>query len=405
MATFETDEASNDSVQPEPKQLIDNLIEPYIVKYYREAECYPGLSFKQGGRDMVQINVPASHVPILLEAKPSVATKNDPYSGKNRPTIKGHAEEIRGYVVDRAKARKPWILGTLTANVSRDKIAIIDFGKGVCLVVIPKGVSLDITDGQHRTRAIQELRQGSERTLISDDSFPITLVLEDNFRQCQTDFRDMAQTKPISKAQLVSFGDLGRDEITQKLVERVPMFQGKTQKIKPSPGSGTKFIYTSNYIARAVSWTFANDPGNELLDRDVEESAEVLIQCLNQFFSECSDSKYIFEKKVEELIFEEVSAFKENCLLGVSVGLEILGRLLYCTYDKQSNSFNEVMVSKLAKLDWSRKSRLWENNVVRLDLDRESKKDSASVNPYKITASTSAVATAVEVVKSQLGWK
>lgn len=400
MTSLQTNEASNNSVHPEQKQPVDTLIEPYIVKHFREAECYPGLSFRQGGRDMLQINVPASHVPILLEAKPSDATKNNPHSGKNRPRVKGHAEEIRDYVVDRAKARKPWILGTLTANVSRDKIDIIDFGKGVCLVIIPKGVSLDITDGQHRTFAIQELRQSSERSSISEDSFPITLVLEDDFRQCQTDFRDMAQTKPISKAQLVSFGDLGRDGITQELVERVPMFHDKTQKIKASPGSGTKFIYTSNYIAKAVSYAFANDSSDELLNRDSKQSAEVLVQCFNQFFSECFDTKYIFEKKVEELTVDEVSAFREDCLLGVSVGLEILGRLLYCTYDDDSNAFDEVMVSKIAKLDWSRESDLWKNNVVRQDPNPKE-----PTKPYKITASGSNVRIAVEAAKTQLGWK
>lgn len=399
MTTLQTNEASNNAVQPEVKSPFVSLIESYIVKYFREAECYPGLMFRQGERDMIQINVPVSQVPILLEAKPSDDKKNNPHSGKNRPVIKGHAEEIKDYVVERAKNGKPWILGTLTANVSRQNIEIIDFGKGVCLVIIPKEVSLDITDGQHRTRAIQELRQSSERKYISQDSFPITLVLEDGFRQCQTDFRDMAQAAPLPKSLLVSFGALGRDGITQQLVERVSMFQGKTQLIKASPGSGTKYIYTIHYIAKAVSCAFTNDPSDELLNRDSEALAEVLIDCLNQFFSKCFNTKYIYEKAVEELTVEEVNAFKEDCLLGVSVGLEILGRLLYCTYDDDNNCFDEVMVSKLAKLDWSREGKLWENNVVRQDPNPKE-----GAKPYKITASGSAVKMAIDAAKRELGW-
>lgn len=398
MRSLETDVPQVDSTQPNPRKQLDALIEPYLLKYYREAECYPGLRFRQGGRNMIQINVPAREVPALLQAKPSDDKNNDPLSGKNRPVIKNHAEEIRDYVVERSSCKQPWILGTLTANIAEKKLEIIDFGKGVCLVVIPKGVSLDITDGQHRTRAMQELIMGSDRSLISDDSFPITLVLEGDQRQCQTDFRDMAQAAPLPKSLLVSFGALGRDGITQELVERVSMFSGKTQKIKSSPGSNNKFIYTSNYVAKAVSCAFAGDPNAELLDQNVKESVEVLTDCLNRFFSECSNTAYIVGKRVEDLSVDEVSTFKEKCLLGMSVGLEILGRLLNVAYDEASNSFDENKVLELAKLDWSRESNLWDGNVVRKDSQPKGL-------TYKITANASAVSTAVKVAKTALGWE
>lgn len=385
--------------QSNPQKQLDALIEPYIIKNYREAWCYPGLFFQQGKRTMIQINVPAAEVPVLLEAKPSDALKNDPHSGKNRPLVKGHAEEIKNYVVERARADKPWILGTLTANVSKDKIQIVDFGKGMCLIIIPKGVSLDITDGQHRTYAIQELRQGSERSLISHDSFPITLVLEDDFHQCQSDFRDMAQTAPLPKSLLVSFGAMGRDGITQELIEQVLMFKGKTQKIKASPGSNNKFIYTSNYIAKAVSCAFSGNPNDELLTRDVAEYAEVLTRSLNQLFTECNGTERIASIKVENLTVEDVNSFKESCLLGTSVGLEILGRLLHDAYNEEENNFDKDMISDLAHLSWSRESMLWRDNVVRLD---STAKDPSK--PYKIGASASAVKTAVEVVRAKLGW-
>lgn len=407
MTNFDINTINTTTPQPVPEEeLFKHIVKPYMYEHYDDSKWYPALEFKQGGRTMLQINVPASLLPTLLKAKPSDAANNDPHSGKNRPVIKGHAEEIKQYVIDRATAGKKWILGTLTANLADNPqnptiIEIKRLGLGVCYVRIPLSVFLDITDGQHRTRAIQELIMsiGNDRDLISKDSFPITLVLEGDFRQCQTDFRDMAQSAPLPKSLLVSFGALGRDGITQKLVEQVPMFRGKTQLVKASPGSGTKFIYTSNYIAKTVSCAFANNPNDELLNRDSDALAEVLIECLNQFFSKCSDTKYIFDRPVEKLTVEEITAFKEDCLLGVSVGLEILGRLLYFTYDDENNCFDEVMLLKLVKLDWSRENQLWENNVVRKD---PNPKDPAK--PYKITASGSAVKTAVHVAKIQLGW-
>lgn len=375
---------------------LDTLLEPYFTKYHRQ-KCYPGLIFQQGKRTMVQINVPADDLPTLLQAKPSIG--NDPDSGKNRPEVKGHVDEVKDYLLKRAKNDKPWIMGTLTANISPDDIKLIELGRGICLVVINRGIKLDITDGQHRKRAIHELIESPEGKLIADNDFPITLVLEGDFRQCQTDFRDMAQTKQLDKSLLLSFGEFeGRVGITKNLIERVSMFEDKTEKIKGSPATKNKLIYTTNYIARAVSCAFANNPDNELKDHDVEKASDGLVNCLNQFFAECSQTRHIFETSIEDLTVDEVGAFKENSVLGRSVGLEILGRLLYVTYNKHSYAFETEKVLQIAQLDWSTKSHIWEGNIVKKDPNPSNPK------PYTITASASPIKIAVSVAKAKLGW-
>ncbi|ALF53727.1 DGQHR domain-containing protein [Nostoc piscinale CENA21] len=370
----------------------------FFSKYHRE-RCYPGLLFKQGKRTMLQINIPASDFSGLLQAKPS--TGNDPDSGKNRPEVKGHAEEIKQYVVERAKKDKPWIVGTLTANVNPKDITIIELGRGICLVVIRRGVKLDITDGQHRKRAIHELIESAEGSLISDDDFPITLVLEGDFRQCQTDFKDMAQTRQLDKSLLLSFGEFsGRVGITKELIQRVPMFQDKTEKIKSSPATKQKLIYTTNFIARFVSCVFTNDPNHQLRDYDVYTTSDALVICLNKFFSQCSNTEYIFDTSVEDLTEAEVAAFKDDCILGVSVGLEVLGRLLYYTYSKTDNYFNEEKILQLSQIDWSRENSLWKDNIVRID-----PKPKNPDKPYKLSTAANAVNDAVKMVIMQLEWR
>lgn len=379
------------------EQQFEMEIHRHILESYGKAQCYPALKFRQGKREMIQINVPAIEVPTLLKAKPS--NDNDPNSGKNRPLDAKHADGIKEYISHRANAEKPWILGTLTANVAKEKIEIVPIWRDICLVKIPRGVFLEITDGQHRTKAMQQLimSEGDERDLISNDSFAITLVLEDDLRQCQTDFRDMAQTKTLPPALLVSYGGLGRDGIAQILVDECPMFRNKTQKIKTSPGSGSKFIYTSNFIAKAVGCAFTNNPNNELLNYNVDESAELLNKHLNLFFSECSHTKHIFLQ--DELKPDEATNFKEICLLGMSVGLEVLGRLMNCCYDNQNNSFEETRIFELTQLNWSRESELWRNNVVRLDNNPKDPK-----KPFKISASATSVSMAVKQAKEKLEW-
>ena len=384
-------------VNDEPTNKIDHLVAPLYTEYFRE-RCYLGLMCRQGGRQMIQINVPAQDLPTLLQARPSLG--NDPDSGKNRPEIKGHAEEIKDYIIQRVHKNKPWILGTLTANVNPEDIQILDLGRGVCFVIIPRGHKLDITDGQHRKTAIHQLIESDLGKLIGEDDFPITLVLEENFNQCQTDFRDMAQARQLDKSLLVSFGEhSGRIGITKNLVNRVSMFYGKTEKVKKSPSTKQKLIYTNAYIVNLVSCAFTNQPDNDLEDYDVEMASHELTQCLNQFFSECPVTSHIANQSVDELTVEEVANFKEKYLLGFRVGLEILGRLLYMTYDGQQNEFNRSQISQLAQLDWSRESRLWENNVVTIDPNPKNPH-----KPYKISMGASQVRIAVNIVKTYLGW-
>jgi len=59
------------------------------------------------------------------------------------------------------------------------------------------------------------------------------------------------------------------------------------------------------------------------------------------------------------------------------VGLEILGRLLYYTYDKDPEgfAFDEEKISAITRLDWSRQGKLWQNNVVSPNIDPNSNSD------------------------------
>jgi DNA sulfur modification protein DndB len=373
------------------------FIEPFFSKYHRE-RCYPGLIFRQGERTMLQINVPARDFSGLLQAKPS--ENNDPDSGKNRPEVKGHADEIKKYIIERAEKQKPWILGTLTANVAPQDIKVLEFPRGICLVVIPRGIKLDITDGQHRKRAVHELIESIYYNLISDDDFPITLVLEKSFQQCQADFRDMAQTKQLDQSLLLSFGEFsGRVGITKELVKRVSIFQDKTEKIKASPSTKQKLIYTMNYIARFVSCVCTNDPNHPLKEFDVDTTSDVLVNCLNQFFVECMNTAYIASSHLNELTETDISAFKDDCLLGVSIGLEVLGRLLYLTYSREENYFDSEKVSQLASLNWSREDEVWKDTIVRVD-----PKPKNPDKPYKLSTGVHAATDAVKMVKDKLGW-
>jgi len=388
----------SDSNTQQPLAL-DEVLSPYFAQYYQH-RCYPALIFYQGGRKMLQINVPAYDLSNLLQAKPS--TKNNPDSGKNRPVLQKHAEEIKKYILERVRKNRPWVLGTITANVDGSQIKLIELGRGMGLVVIPGNVKLDITDGQHRIRAIDDLTRSPDIQIIGNQYFPITLILESDLKQCQTDFRDMAYTRPLDKSLLVSFGEFeGRIGIAKKLIEVVPMFFKKTEQSEVTPATRKeyKLIYKINYIVQFVSCAFSNNNKAELKDYDVEASSNVLVNCCNEFFQNCSDTKYIFETEFETLTWEDVVRFQNQCILSISAGLQILGHLFYLTYDSHQNVLDSHKVWKLSQLDWSIGSNLWVDNLVRPNLtSRDPNKR------YKILSGRNSMIPAVNRVKQELGW-
>ncbi|WP_256871877.1 DNA sulfur modification protein DndB [Nostoc sp. TCL26-01] len=94
---------SANTVSPEIQGGFTASLEPVFSKYHRE-RCYPALIFRQGKRTMLQINVPAGDFPALLVAKP--ATDDDPESGKQRPEIPGHADDIKNYIIEQVQKNK-----------------------------------------------------------------------------------------------------------------------------------------------------------------------------------------------------------------------------------------------------------------------------------------------------------
>jgi DNA sulfur modification protein DndB len=367
---------------------INDIIEYYFAEYHRD-KCYIGLIFQQGKRDMVQINVPAHDLPILLQAKPSI--NNDPDSGKNRPEVKGYSEEIKDYLIKKIKNNKPWILGTLTANIDPDKIKIFKLARNLCFVVIPRGIKLDITDGQHRKSAIHELIEISQGEIIGNSDFPITLVLEKDFNQCQSDFRNMAQTRQLDKSLLLSFGEFeGKVGITKKMIELVSMFEQKTEKIKSSPSTKYKLIYTSNYITRLVSLSFTGELNHSMEDYNVNDTSILLAKTLNDFFSECIYTKNIAKAPIENLSVEIIDEFKNTC---------ILGRLLYLAYDRNDCSFIQERIHQIATIDWLKNSPLWNGNIILTNFNENTNNKS-----YKILNNQSAINLGINTIKNKLNW-
>lgn len=317
--------------------LLAKEFESLQLANYRRERVYFGIGEYQEKRLLIQIPVYFSEIPSLM---PVV----------NRPLITSHTEEIKNYILHRLQLNKAWILGSLTVNVNPDDIQLSSFSSKSYMVRIPNGILLRVSDGQHRIQAIKELIETDDyRHLLRNEQIPLTLVLDANVKQADADFADMQQQIALPPALLTRFSSEERDGIARTLVEKVTLFQS-TETAKTSPGTGSKKIYTINYIAGLVGCALGGNPNAALLQYDsqelVEKESEQLSSWLNRFFSCCRYTAPLVAKS--ELTVAEVASFKSSSILGISIGLEILGHFIH-----RSGATPEQLATQL---DWSRTS-------------------------------------------------
>lgn len=329
------------------KTLAD-IIEPMKIALYGRERVYLGIGDHHGGRLVLQIVVYASEIPELVPSS-------------SRPRNADHVIEIKDYILRRTQANKKWILGALTLSVNHNLIRLKPIGSSFYIVTIPNNIPLHIIDGQHRIQAIAELMaSNSQRSLVADEQIPLSLVLNEDVKQADMDFRDMAQTVPLPPALLVAFASEGRDAVAQAVAQKVHLFRNNTQWLKAYPGTGSRYAYTLNYIAQMVGCAVSGDPNNNLPDFDspahIEGIADQLSDVLNLFFDRCPATAT--RAKSENMTAAEVADFRDNSILGLSIGLEVLGCLIY------QCSKNVINIEQIAtQIDWSRDSDWWSGIV------------------------------------------
>lgn len=328
---------------------LNEIIESRKLALYGKERVYLGIGDYQSGRLILQIVMYASEIPILIP-------------GTTRPFNASHVQEIKEYILHRTKARLPWIIGSPTVNVNPGNIQCQFIGCNFYIVTIPNGTSFHVTDGQHRMKAISELMASEHRSLIADEQIPLTLVLDGNAKQADVDFGDMAQTTPLPSALLVAFGAVGRDAIAVKVAQKVHLFRNSTQWFKASPGTGSRYIYTLNYIAQLVGCALSGEDNAQLNEYDtevqIEEVATELSEILNDFFSYCPITAPLL--KLEEIGPSQVAQFRSNSILGLSIGLEILGHMIHRCRQHSHTEDTAITVEQLATLvDWTRNGDWW----------------------------------------------
>lgn len=329
-----------------------SAIESLMIKRYNKEKFYLAIVSHQVNRLILSIQVNLAEIPILF---------NWSSSEQKRPLNSNHVKDIKSYLTRRIKNKQPWILGSLTANVNPQQISWQPLGFDACLVGLQIGAKLSITDGQHRIQAITELLNSEYADVLNDYQMPLSLIVEDNFEQNNADFQDMAKTSPLPNSLTLAYSLEGQGAIARRVCQQVSLFRNSTRWDSSTTGSLNKYTYTLNFIANLVSCAIAGDVKVDLMDdysnsQDIDRVASQMSNLLNDFFRYCPHTSRLAAQ--EEFTVQESLEFRKNSILGRSVGLEILGYLLYeCRLLSQKPI---ISIQELAtKIDWSYSSDWW----------------------------------------------
>ena len=336
----------------------------------------PGVVYQQGGRRFISTGLPVK-VLLSIGRAESADRKGDPAKMRNRPLDQGHVREIAQYLSSEEKYLVPPII----LNSSR-RLQIFAFDSGaetqVCVVVLPHGENLYVTDGQHRLEA---LRQASEsRPEVLDDAVGVTIIEEDNMDKIHQDFFDAAQAKPLAQALLVEYD--GREPtnwLAKEVIAQAAIFDGRIERIG-NVGKNSLMLFTNNQIKQGVlqlvvgDWSLYGDAMQKQAAEAITPAKDLWCRRVIDFFEEFTSANSqwneVANRPLESGVITNIPELRSNYVHFTGAGMLVLCGVGHTILDNDmpaNDGFSEEQrqyVRDLAALDWSRGSALWANYLV-----------------------------------------
>ena len=300
----------------------------------------------------------------------------DPDEHINRPLMQEHVRTIADYL----EMSPSYILPAITLNASepiRAHLVRDPAGSTVryALLVLPASLMFQVTDGQHRIKALERAMQARES--LRTDGIPITIVQEGDITQLHQDFVDCAQSKPVPPSLLTAFNTREPlPRLVRELARDVPVFRDRIEMVGKTVGKSSTKLFTLNQVRNAAAELLTGDSRQNAkrLKRDVGERLEVeeTYAFHKQFILDFFEN---FVKANEQWLevatgadpgFDKVDAarLRDEYVHFTGTGLVVIGNIGYAIRKHEPESERESLISRLGKLDWRRSGELWRGNIV-----------------------------------------
>ncbi len=355
----------------------------------------PGTLYMQGERYCFQTAFGVSLLTQITTAnrpdkKSGISDISTVASATNRPLEPGHAKTIGRYVEDALVRREPYILPSITLNIPRvvdmivvnsgsparaGYLTIVNSGSPARAgyLIMPLGMHLDITDGQHR---IEGLKLISDK--CTNESIGVMITFSPDKAQIHQDFADCAKTKSISPSQLSVYDSRNlANGIALDLAEH-PLFAHTVDAVRKSISKRSIAVWTLNQVRVMIKWAML---GSQCIDDVFADNASKLFAHKNSeqykaFLGSLTAALDIFagENELLKKLVAKGSDLaniaqlreEENSLLMTGSGLATFGYLWYRIRqaEQENPRFDTLMaVRRIAKINWRNDSPLFRDNL------------------------------------------
>jgi len=379
------------------------------------ARSFPVMIFKQGKRTFIGTVFPIFYIVSDLKSKPTEKDRGlyDVREAMNRPLDPGHAKSTMEYI--RRNFKGNYILPAMTLNIQESiNIYTADYQSHVKqgYMVIPYGIKLSITDGQHRRKALENLCKDLSQEdfdTIKNDGISVMITAESNMDQMHQDFADCSKTKELPKSLIAVYDKRNpANSLVIDLIDKCPLFKNKVDATSSTLSKKSTKLFLVSQVRSCIKELLLGSAATgdaELERRSIElykdsESEEYKrdIAKFIDFFNQATEKIPILNEvaqMTDSINMTRLPELRSEYLLLNSGGINILCRIGYLILREESKRARMgEYIDMLAQINWKKNAEMWsgEGNVV-----------TQGANGLKISTSNSATKMAVQKLKETIG--
>lgn len=333
-----------------------------------------GTLYRQGGRLCFQTALSLQAIVGMTSVtSPKDGSVDEVLKNINRPLDKAHAKAIGDYISESVKAEKPYILPSVTLNCDQP-VDVVTYGSSPSragMMLLPLGVKMEVTDGQHRIEGIR--RAMAQNPACGTDSIGAMITFtgtKNGPAQVHQDFADCAKVKPIAQSMLAVFDRRNpANGIVLDLVDSCPLFKHTVDASKKTVSSRTTAVWTTNQIRVMLKWAligfqcgdnvFSSNAVSTLGSRDSEAYKNFLdslvdyIGLLTQHNPTLNKLANLSQERKGEI--PDIRESSGSLLLSGS-GLAVLGYLWFRLRQLQGENpavDTDLIIRRIASVNWS----------------------------------------------------
>lgn len=306
---------------------------------------FPAVKGLQAGREYYISMVPLRILPKLFHSDDEIVLPD--YRAQRRIN-EARIPEIKRYILNN---RSTYVFSALSASIDGEFRFIPFSSNDVGILEVNMDSFFLINDGQHRKAAIEAAMR--EDPSLSNETISVVFFRDDGLARSQQMFTDLNKHAVKTSNSLATLYDT-RDSIavaTKNVIESIEFFKRYTDKERDILGKNSSNLITLNTIYKA---------NQRILHSTSCSDADAAF--LLKFWSLVSKNINEWNEVMDKTLTKK--ALREDFIVTLSITISAFGKLGRFFYDNPSVMMEDYL-SKLDRIDWSRKNKDWVNRTIR----------------------------------------